>query len=309
MIGIVILNYNDWENAEKCIRSIVGTASPLTYKIYLVDNASADRMPASVQSMADQGVIAFISSHTNKGYSAGNNHGIRRALAEGCTEVMLVNPDVSFKPDALSILAGFLRNNAGVGIVGPKVLLDTGAPQEVLMGVSTGLKERYMYLLRKTPLAVFVRGFLNRFMAKGMDFHQPFQVHAVSGCCFMMSRYCAERVTPLDEAMFLYHEELVIGLRTERIGLKTMYIPMAEVSHGFGKATAKVRPFADTCMVESEIYYFRRYYDANRFLLAPLYRIRSCLFVLRLEKDRKSIGHVGRFFSKTLSAYFSKYAR
>ena len=41
--------------------------------------------------------------------------------------------------------------------------------------------------------------------------HDLFQVHAVSGCCFMISAKCAQEVTPLDEGTFYMRKNLFWG--------------------------------------------------------------------------------------------------
>ena len=39
MVGIVILNYNNWKDTEECVRSILEKELRTDYRIYLVDNA------------------------------------------------------------------------------------------------------------------------------------------------------------------------------------------------------------------------------------------------------------------------------
>ena len=43
MVGIVILNYNSWDDTRECIKSIQNAEQMLDYRIYLVDNCSPVR--------------------------------------------------------------------------------------------------------------------------------------------------------------------------------------------------------------------------------------------------------------------------
>ena len=43
MVGIVILNYNSWDDTRECIQSIQTAEQMLDYRIYLVDNCLSVR--------------------------------------------------------------------------------------------------------------------------------------------------------------------------------------------------------------------------------------------------------------------------
>ena len=75
----------------------------------------------------------------------------------------------------------------------------------------------------------------------------------------MFSRKCALDVTPLDEKPFLYEEELILGISMEKAGWKTVYDPKSVVHHLHGNSTEKVKAFAYTCNICSEIYFCREY--------------------------------------------------
>ena len=75
----------------------------------------------------------------------------------------------------------------------------------------------------------------------------------------MFSRKCALDVTPLDEKPFLYEEELILGISMEKAGWKTVYDPKSVVHHLHGNSTEKVKTFAYTCNICSEIYFCREY--------------------------------------------------
>lgn len=64
MIGIIIVNYNDWNNLKNCIRSI---EVDMHYRIYVVDNASKTDLFIKELKVADN--VTYIQSNINGGYS------------------------------------------------------------------------------------------------------------------------------------------------------------------------------------------------------------------------------------------------
>ena len=176
-------------------------------------------------------------------------------------------------------LCDFLDENPDYGIAGPKVFLPDGTIQEINMGCKMTLSGKYKYLLRKTPLRIFTKQFIKEFHASEYDLKTSFDVYAVSGCCFMMSRYAADNLYPLDENTFLYEEENIIGVKMEQLELKTIYNTDSKIIHLGGVSTKGISAYAYTCLVESEIYYCLKYLKAFRIQIIPLYLIRTVKYV------------------------------
>ncbi|MEK3791672.1 glycosyltransferase family 2 protein [Paenibacillus sp. FSL R7-0204] len=309
MIGIIILNYINWEDTIRCIESIFVNEKKTLYHIYVVDNASPNRMNRDVENfLLVQNRITFIQRETNDGYSAGNNSGIKMALSDGCQEILIVNNDVLLKNNSIYNLQEFLKLNKEVGIVGPKIFLANGQLQMINMGIKTGLKEKYMYLLRKTIFSSFVKNFIRKFCALDQDLTKPFEVHSVSGCCFMMSEKCAHDITPFDEETFLYQEELIIGIKMEEKGYKTVYYPSSEVTHVHGQSTKHIKAFSYICLVESEIYYFRKYLKTSKTALFPLYIIRTAKYITLCLIHQNFRTNIKLYFQSTLKKMFRNYS-
>lgn len=283
MIGIVILNYNSWNDTAECVRSILNEESKAEYKIYLVDNGSLQRPTEEQSEFFRKAGLELIQNSENKGYSAGNNVGIKKALDDGCDAVLISNSDVRYEKDSIYQLYDYLSHHPEAGIVGPKIILGNGRIQRECMMFKTGIREKY---LLRTRLHVFFPRYNKRYWGRQHDYEkETFQVYAVMGCCFMMSRACALDVTPLDENTFLYEEELILGIRMEQAGWKTIYYPKSVIHHLHGKSTEQVRAFAYTCNVCSEIYYCRRYLGMKRWQILPLYWYRTALYGLKAVRN------------------------
>ena len=165
--------------------------------------------------------------------------------------------------------------------------------------MKTGIREKY--LLRTCLRALFPQ-YDSRYWGRAHDYEkETFAVYAVSGCCFMMSRVCAEMVTPLDEGTFLYDEELIIGIRMERAGLKTVYYPESVVMHKTGRSTGGIRtnPSAYTYQVCSEIYYCKKYLNMKNWQILPLYLYRAAVYAWYCFGNRRFRDKAGTFLADT----------
>lgn len=285
MIGIVILNYNSWEDTRKCIISIHNSEpSKSGYQIYVVDNASPIEPSEWLLKEFEENAVYLIRNMHNVGYAAGNNLGIKQALEDGCDAILISNSDVRYELGSITKMREYLTSHSGVGIVGPKIKLSDGHTQRECMAMKTGIKEKY--LLRTRLHTLFPR-YNSIYWGRNHDYElETFVVYAVLGCCFMMSRSCALDITPLDENTFLYEEELIIGIHMEQKGWKTVYYPKSTIRHLHGQSTGDLRvtPFPYTCNVSSEMYYCRKYLCMKPWQIWPLWGYRTLLFLIRCIK-------------------------
>lgn len=302
-IGIIILNYRNWDDTRQCVISIHRNPPKADYRIFLVDNASDNAPGFDLTSFIEKYRIVFIQNRQNTGYNAGNNIGIAKALQAGCSYVLISNNDVRYFPGSIQAMKDCLDMHPENGIVGPKILEPNGCIQKSHMCRRTGMKEKYMV---RTRAKVVFRKSYRSYFGLDRDYEQPFEIYAAAGCCFMISRQCAEVVMPFDEYPLLYEEELMLGIRMKKMGYRTRYEPKAVIEHLHGQSTRYQKAFAFTHNVRSEIYYCRKYLHAGKWQVYPLYWYRVLLYLARClwQKDfRRSF----RWFLKTTSEEFRQF--
>lgn len=279
MLGIILLNYNEWNLCIECIQSI-RTSFKQMYKIYLVDNNSPQKYDEAFKTFIEKSSdVVFIQSNINKGYAGGNNIGLKKAIEDECDNFLISNNDVIFRPGSLETMLDYLSSNERVGIVGPKVYTPDGRIQEINMGCKMTLSGKYLYILRKTPFRVLSRSFVRKFHCESERLDMPFKVYAVSGCCFMIKGSIINGIYPLDEGTFLYEEENIIGIKMEQLQMDTVYCSTAEILHLGGGSTQKVSEFSYKCGVNSEIYYCKKYLGVSILQILPLYCIRMIVYI------------------------------
>ncbi len=301
MIGIIVLNYINWNDTERCLKSIISTTYNIKYHIYLIDNASPNKIPGYIKDFLGIENITFIQNPKNIGFSAGNNVGIKKALEDECEYILVVNNDVIFLENSILNMHSYLEHNLHIGIVGPKILKPDGSIEFPSMLIKTGLKEKYLV---NTPLRYLSSHAKKKFYCSKSDIDKTFHVHAVRGCCFMMTKQCAIDITPFDENTFLFEEELIIGISMENKGYETIYYPKSAVIHAHGQSTKNAKAFSFICFVKSEIYYCKKYLNARFIQILPLYIIRTLSYFARSFKYKDYRKNSIKYMKETLK-YFA----
>lgn len=115
-VRIVVLNYNGAGRIERCLERLLATRYP-DFRITVVDNASSDGSPASVEQAYPE--VELIENGANLGFSRGNNRALRAASEP---YLGLLNPDTEVEPDWLQPLVARLAGDPLAGGVGAKLL-------------------------------------------------------------------------------------------------------------------------------------------------------------------------------------------
>jgi GT2 family glycosyltransferase len=162
--------------------------------------------------------ITFLSAGGNTGFSAGVNLGIRQALAEGATHVMLVNSDVVLPVRALQALLDALAVDPARGIAAP-VIAERRAPDAV---ESAGMRFSDASGRMRHKLV-------------GASMRQPFSdwqsVAGVSGCAMLVTREVFDAVGLLPESYFFSFEDLAFCLDARQHGFDVGVVGNAVAYH------------------------------------------------------------------------------
>ena len=175
-VGIVISNYNGWQDTVQCLQSLQKQTFT-DFEIILLDDASTNDSVAQLQAHLPQNTV-FLPQSQNLGFAAANNVGIRRALADGCDWVLLLNNDTVAAPDFLQNL---LANTPAGAVSCPKMLF-LDPPDEIWFAGGA--------LDRATGKVKHLGGH----QKDGPEFSQPKQVSFITFCCVLLPRAVIERV-------------------------------------------------------------------------------------------------------------------
>ncbi|MBO4939974.1 MAG: glycosyltransferase family 2 protein [Clostridia bacterium] len=288
MLGIVMLNYKNYTDVFPCIESIRDTIGDIAYKIYLVDNASPNESVAELTKAYAQDIdVEIIAHNENGGFSAGNNVGFKRAIADGCDTLLCTNSDVKYFPNTIRIMFDRLWLDEKCGVVGPKVYKKDGSIQNCNKGTLTAST----FIVRRRAFRFLDwTGKEKKYTYADYDYSAPlYPTGMVSGCCFMVKAKVMEEIGYLDEHVFLYHEEDILGAKMRHAGLYVVLEPSAELIHYEGQSTGGVSPFTRYCTFYSGLYYLWKYSDSSTFAVSVAglcIRLMMWLYSLRAKEYR-----------------------
>lgn len=282
MIGIVVLNYNTWNDSIKCVESII-TVTTVPYRIYIVDNCSLVNPSLEQLNWLCNNNVKIIFNEGNFGYAVGNNIGLKCAYNDGCTSFIVSNSDVILKDDCIDKMIKYAENNPKVGIVAPVIYNREGCLQPIYMLSKLTALGKIKNMMLSTPLRSLFRSFKESFVMDKVP-SRPLKVFGVSGCFFLITKDCYNRVFPFDENTFLYEEEYILGCKLERENIEAHILPTAKVIHAEAVSTGGISDFSYKCLIDSEQYYLKEYMHENFFMRLIIRLLRKLIFKLVWKK-------------------------
>jgi len=160
----------------------------------------------------------IINTHSNLGYSRGNNIGIREAIKLDADYILLLNDDTVVSPDFLSILLETAEKSTDIGIVGPRIYY-FDEPQKI-----------WFEGARFDPDSCMITS-LETAHIDNEIFTDFIDSDYITGCALLIKTGVIEKIGLLDERFFLYWEDVDWGLRAKKAGFKNVVIPSAHIWH------------------------------------------------------------------------------
>jgi N-acetylglucosaminyl-diphospho-decaprenol L-rhamnosyltransferase len=245
LIDAVVVAYRSAATLRGCVEPLAALPG---VRVTVVDNASPDD---SVATIADLG-IDIVRAPRNGGFAYGCNLGVARGSAP---YLLFLNPDARIDAPSLEALAAVLEGDAGVGLVGPRILDDDGSLAYSLRRFprlrSTFAKA--LFLHRLWPLASWT----DELIRDPAAYESAEEAEWVSGACMLVRRDAYEAIGGFDEGMFLYCEDTDLCLRIWQSGLSVRFEPAALVRHvgGASSGAGETQPIA----ARSRVYYARKH--------------------------------------------------
>ena len=230
----------------------------------MVDNASSDGSAAMVR--AEFPAARLIESPINRGYAAGNNLGLRglrlwAAAASTRRAMRCCSTRIRCCPRrALADLVAYMDEHPRCGAAGPRLLLPSG---ELDLACRRSLAfDAFIY--RMLGLSrLFPRS--RRFGQYNLTYLSPdveTEVGAVVGACMIVRREAIAQAGLLDEAFFMYGEDLDWAVALHQAGWEVRYNPAVQVVH-VKRAASRQSHRAQIAFHEAMLYFYRKHYAAN----------------------------------------------
>lgn len=267
-LAIVILNYNGSALLNDCLKSVYASAGDYSYTVCVVDNDSSDDSVAMLgEHFPQAGVIV---SDTNLGFSAGNNLALRQ-LGLGDREpdrtrplpryLLLLNNDTVLPANAAAEMIQFMDERPRAAIAGPRVRRPDGSLD---LACRRSFPSPWVSFCRMTRLS---RLFPNskRFNAYNLGYLPEdgvYPVDSVVGAYMQVRTEAILQVGLLDEAYFMYGEDLDWAKRMKSIGWDAWYNGQVEITH-VKEASSRRSRKARLAFYEAMWIFYRKHYRTN----------------------------------------------
>lgn len=231
--------------------------------MHVADNASGDGTAEMVHEQFPW--VDLLEVGWNSGFSVANNLVLARTISP---LVLLLNPDTEATEGALERCVQSIVEHPEVGMLGCRLVLPDGSFDHAAkrsFPTPLGALSHFAGLAHSERNSA-----LTQYRAQEMGEHERGEVDAVNGAFMLIRRTALEQVGPLDEAYWLYMEDLDWCFRFHRAGWRVWYEGGATFLHVKGglSKVAGHRPLrANVAFHRGMGRFYRKFYAGPRPLL------------------------------------------
>ncbi len=275
-IGLVTVLYNSDDVLEGFFKSL-SRQSFKDYVLYLVDNSVNSKTNNLINQYSTEfpvSQVKHIKSQGNIGVAAGNNVGIKNALEDNCSHIVLLNNDIEFEQEYLFEKLVSECSEKGESILVPKILY---------------------YDTRRLWMA---GGYMDEWRALGVHygydkadapkFNVPKYITYAPTCFMIFRKDVFEKVGLIDEKYFAYYDDTDFILRAIRYGYKLFYDPSLIVLHKVSSSVGTNSPFYVYYSNRNKLYFIRKNLKGIKRYFSILYLLISrVFFYIKFDKVKR----------------------
>lgn len=295
MLTTIIVNYNVRHFLEQCLLS-VRNANPNGElgDVWVVDNNSSDDSVAMVRQHFPE--VQLIANQQNTGFAVANNQAIRESAVRSpqsatSAYVLLLNPDTIVAEDTLAKCVAFMEAHPEAGGLGVKMIDGSGT---FLPESKRGFTTPWVAFCKTFGLsAIFPKSRLfGRYHLGFLDKNETHEVDVLAGAFMLLRRSVLDIIGLLDEAFFMYGEDIDLSYRIVQAGYQNYYFADTTIVHYKGESTKK-----------GSLNYVRTFYQAMIIFARKHFQGRQAtLFVAMIYGAiwlRAGMTLAGNFFKKS----------
>lgn len=264
-ISIVIVSYNVAQFLMQTLASIYANKTNVKYEVFVVDNASIDNSVELTKLRYPD--VNLIVNQENVGFAAANNQAISKSRAP---YVLLLNPDTVLSEDTLEVCYNLMEKKTEVGALGVKMIDGTG---QYLPESKRQLPSIWNSFCKLTYLSdLFPRSkWFSGYYLGHIDENQEAAVEVLCGAFMFIRQEALQKAGLLDEAFFMYGEDIDLSYRISKKGYKIYYTPSTSIIHYKGESTKKSSiSYIKTFYGAMDIYVQKHYTDSHGKLFARI---------------------------------------
>ena len=232
-LSVIIVNYNVRHFLEQALLSVRKAAEGLSVEVWVVDNNSVDDSVSMVHAKFPE--VKLIANKQNVGFSTANNQAIRLSNAE---YILLLNPDTVVQADTFHKTLNFMDAHAEAGGLGVRTIDGAGT---FLPESKRGFPSPWVAFCKAFGLsAIFPKSPL--FNGYYLGYLSEFETHEIDvlvGSFMLLRGSVLDKIGLLDEAFFMYGEDIDLSYRIVNQGFKNYYFSDTTIIHYKGESTKK----------------------------------------------------------------------
>ncbi|MCX6333196.1 MAG: glycosyltransferase [Bacteroidia bacterium] len=232
-LSVIIVSYNVRYFLEQALRSVRKASENIDCEVFVVDNNSTDGSCSMVTREFPE--IKLVMNPVNKGFSAANNQAFKMASGR---YILLLNPDTLVEENTFRSCISFMDSHPDAGASGVRMINGKG---KLLPESKRALPTPRTAFFKMSGLSyLFPKSrFFNRYYLGHLDSLETTKADIISGAFMFLRREAVEKTGLLDEAFFMYGEDIDYSYRLQKAGYNNYYYPEIKIIHYKGESTKK----------------------------------------------------------------------
>ena len=225
-LSIIIVNYNNPELIEACLRSIDKYLAGLKKEIIVVDNNSKiQNLAVHIEHYPELRVI-YLSD--NMGFGFANNVGVKNATG---SLLFLLNSDAEFLDNTFETMLSKFRVIPPGEIWGPRLMSADGSFQQSYSREIDFIS--FLTIYSECYLCVKVLKLASQHKYQSIEFVETTEVQVIYGAAMLINKSDYERMGGFSQKFFLYFEDVDFCDRFRHtFGGLVRFVPMTTLIHG-----------------------------------------------------------------------------
>jgi GT2 family glycosyltransferase len=222
-VGLVTITYNSGDVLPQFL-DCVWKQSHENLLLYVVDNASSDSTLSILDNSPDSR-LHVIKNDNNFGVAKANNQGIKKAISDGCNQLLIINNDVEFEVTLIEKLLN-AQKESNCSLVSPKMMYFDDSKYIWYAGSWFNKSKGYLPLHRGM-----------RELDNG-QYNKIIEVEYAPTCCLLAKKEVFVDVGFMNEKYFVYFDDTDFSYRVWKDGRHKMYYyPYVDFFHKVGSLT------------------------------------------------------------------------
>jgi N-acetylglucosaminyl-diphospho-decaprenol L-rhamnosyltransferase len=249
-LSVIIVNYNVTQLLRNCLLSIQKYIKEVDSEVIVIDNASTDSSWSDL--IPEFPNVRFISSEINGGFSKANNQAIQTAIGE---YVLLLNPDTELEGFYMKDLLDFADSCSDFGCLGVRM---HDAEGNFLPESKRSVPD--MFNSFEKLFTNFKKNNSKSYYRNDLEEEAVAEVDVLTGAFLLAKKEVYQRIGGLDEAYFMYGEDIDLCYTFLKNGYKNFYYGKVSILHHKGESTIKDET------------YLERFYGAMQIFIDKYYK-------------------------------------